>query len=98
MKERYHNSPHRRRTPRVCPVCGEDVPAKASACPDCGADHRTGWNTEATGYDGLDLPGEGDFDYDEFVQEEFGRGKKRGGLSPLWWYTALVLSVWGWPH
>jgi hypothetical protein len=32
------------------------VPRKALACPDCGADENTGWNEEATRYDGLDLP------------------------------------------
>src|SRR5436189_1116004 len=31
------------RTPKVCPVCGEDVPRTASACPECGADHTSGW-------------------------------------------------------
>lgn len=42
--------------PESCPVCGEDVPRNARACPGCGADERTGWNEEATRYDGLDLP------------------------------------------
>lgn len=44
--------------PENCPVCGEDVPRGAAACPGCGADERTGWNEEATRYDGLDLPSE----------------------------------------
>lgn len=43
--------------PSECPVCGEDVPRGARACPGCGADERSGWNEEATRYDGLDLPG-----------------------------------------
>lgn len=53
-----------------CPACGEDVPAKAKACPHCGACGKTGWSEEAN-YDGLDLPDD-DFDYDKFTQEEFG--------------------------
>jgi hypothetical protein len=45
-------------TPTECPVCGEDVPREAKACPGCGADERTGWNEENTRYDGLNLPDE----------------------------------------
>ena len=66
-----------------CPVCGEDVPAKAKACPSCGACEKSGWgDTEG---DGLDLPGE-DFDYEKFKEEEFGtprklKGKQRFGKS-----------------
>lgn len=48
--------------PAECPVCGEAVPRKARACPGCGADERSGWNEDATLYDGLDLPDEA---YDE---------------------------------
>ena len=91
-KGRYLNSP--RRTPAVCPVCGEDVPTKAISCRECGADHRSGWNTDDTTYDGLDLPGEtGDFDYDEFLREEFGAGAKTHRLKRLWWITAAVLLL-----
>ena len=57
--------------PSVCPVCGAGVPEKALACPECGADHETGWNEEATAGDGLDLP-ETEFDYNAFVKREFG--------------------------
>ena len=42
--------------PAECPVCGESVPRGAKACPGCGADERSGWDEEATRYDGLDLP------------------------------------------
>lgn len=49
--------------PAECPVCGAEVPSGARACPNCGADERTGWNEEAARYDGLDLP-EGAFDPD----------------------------------
>ncbi len=49
--------------PTECPVCGDDVPRGAKACPGCGADERTGWNDAATRYDGLNLPDEA-FDED----------------------------------
>ena len=32
------------------------MPRNARACPGCGADERSGWDEEATRYDGLDLP------------------------------------------
>ncbi len=78
--------------PAVCPVCGEDVPPNARACPQCGADHRSGWNEEETGADGLDLPDE-DFDYDAFMEREFGARRPRRGLRLVWWIAALVLIL-----
>jgi predicted nucleic acid-binding Zn ribbon protein len=76
----------------ACPVCGEDVPIKAKACPHCGACEKSGWNQDATETDGLDLPGE-DFDYDKFTEEEFGEPRKRAGKELMWWITAVVLLV-----
>jgi hypothetical protein len=69
-----------------CPVCGEDVPAKAKACPHCGACEKSGWNEEASGADGLDLP-DNDFDYEKFTAEEFGTPRSCGGksFSGRWW-------------
>lgn len=88
----YLNS--RPRTPKICPVCGEDVPPKALACPECGADHNTGWKPGALDQDGLDLPGDDDFNYNEFIQNEFGASSKRSaGIHPLWWVTAVVLLL-----
>jgi hypothetical protein len=83
----YLNS--RPRTPEVCPVCGEDVPPKALACPECGADHNSGWKSDADTAD-LDLPDD-DFDYDAFVKEEFGAGRSR--LHPVWIVTAVLILV-----
>ena len=83
----YLNS--RPRTPKVCPVCGEDVPPRALACPECGADHNSGWKPDAD-LDGLDLPDE-EFDYDQFVAEEFGTGRRKGDIKPIWWITAVIL-------
>lgn len=38
-------------------MCGAAIPRRAKACPECGADERTGWR-ETSVYDGLDLPDE----------------------------------------
>jgi zinc ribbon protein len=76
--------------PAVCPVCGEDVPRGSLACPNCGADHNSGWREDAENYDGLDLPDES-FDYDEFVQREFGSTIKPTGIKTIWWITAIIV-------
>ena len=77
-------------------MCSHDVPRGALACPECGADHHSGWRDDATQYDALDLPDE-DFDYDEFVQKEFGSSPQRSfkpeGMKTIWWITAIVILV-----
>ncbi len=82
--------PTRLPAPEVCPVCGEEVPRGAVACPECGADHQSGWREDAADHDGLDLP-EDPFDYEEFVASEFGSGSKRSALKPHWWITGVLL-------
>lgn len=68
------------------------MPRNALACRECGADHASGWRREADTYDAL---GESDdeFDYDEFVQNEFGSPIKPRGISTIWWITAVVVLV-----
>jgi hypothetical protein len=78
--------------PESCPNCGADVPRNATACPACGADEKTGWSEEVYA-DGLNLPDES-FDYDEFVDREFGKKKVLPfGISWFWWAVAAVLAV-----
>ena len=78
------------KAPETCPNCGADVPARAKACPACGADERTGWSEEA--YAGsLDLPDES-FDYNEFVDREFGKKKVLPyGINWFWWAVAAIV-------
>jgi hypothetical protein len=80
------------KTPDSCPVCGVDVPRDALACPECGADHNSGWREDADSYDGLDLPDE-DFNYDEFARREFGTSFRPAGIKPLWWITAILIIL-----
>jgi hypothetical protein len=76
--------------PDICPVCGADVPARARACPECGADEQTGWSDKAR-YDGLGIPDDS-FDYDKFVDEEFG-GKVRKRKYQWLWITVAILLL-----
>lgn len=79
--------------PELCPVCGEDVPRHALACPECGADHNSGWRADAGTYDGVDL-GDDAFDYDEFVREEFGTpAVKPAGVKTIWWVTGILMII-----
>ncbi|HEV2843189.1 MAG TPA: hypothetical protein VGW39_17850 [Chthoniobacterales bacterium] len=80
------------KTPAVCPVCDHEVPRGALACPECGADHNSGWRENADTYEALDLPDE-DFDYDQFVREEFGSSIKPAGIKTIWWLTAILVII-----
>ena len=79
----------------LCPHCGAILPPRARACPECGSDESTGWSDRAT-TDRLGLPDE-EFDYDEFVREEFGADREGRAAKPrrrrhwIWWVTAAIL-------
>src|SRR6185503_8613566 len=78
------------RPPEICPNCGAAVPPDAKACPDCGSDDQTGWSETAAAA-GLGLPDES-FDYDKFVDEEFGeRPARPRGVAWSWWMVALLV-------
>lgn len=69
------------------------MPAKAQVCPECGADERTGWDEEATLYDGLDLPASA------FENEKASRGDKPPDrsreprkFSLFWWGIGLCIT------
>ena len=79
-----------------CPVCGEEVPNGAKACPECGACDKSGWSGQAYASD-LGLP-DRDFDYEKFVADEFGGGRKKSSWQWVWWVVALLLviaMIWG---
>ena len=77
-------------SPETCPNCGADVPCGAKSCPECGADKTSGWSESAYA-DRLGIPDD-NFDYDEFVKEEFRPPRvKPRGIHWLWWVTALGL-------
>ena len=76
------------------------VPHNARACPECGSDEQTGWSDRSQAQR-LGLP-DNEFDYDEFVIEEFGEKResrvKPHGIHWGWWLFAvglLALIAWG---
>ncbi|MDQ6808018.1 MAG: hypothetical protein M3Z64_01110 [Verrucomicrobiota bacterium] len=62
----------------------------ALACPECGADHNSGWKEDAQIYDALHLP-EAGFDYKQFAAEEFGALSKPRAVNRFWWITGIFL-------
>ena len=71
--------------PEICPNCGAEVPRKARACPECGADERTGWREESI-YDGLDLP-------DEAYEDEAMPGYRSPRATGRTWKDYLTIGV-----
>lgn len=79
--------------PDECAHCGAAIPRQAKACPDCGADERTGWR-EADPYDGIDLPTEV-FEDDSAPDENRRRtpAPRVNGVAWYWWTVGVVLLV-----
>lgn len=76
--------------PDECANCGAAVPRTARACPECGADERTGWR-ETSVYDDLDLP-ESAFADDRQAQHP-PQGRKINGVAWYWWAAAVCLVL-----
>ncbi len=74
------------RPPGECPVCGEEVHAGARACPECGADERSGWR-------GLDFAEKEAFEYDAYLAREFGQEPPRPAIGWGWWLTAVIVLL-----
>lgn len=80
-----------REAPRECANCGAEIPRGAKACPECGADERTGWR-ETSIYDDLDLP-DSAFDEDEPNSASRRSPKRVNGIAWYWWLVGLAIIV-----
>jgi len=69
------------------------VPRGARACPECGADERTGWDEESTRYDGLDLPEEAFDDHEAVARASRRRSARTSTMTVFWWGVAIVVLV-----
>ena len=78
----------------ACPSCGAEVRVGSRGCPKCTPGAGRKWEQESH-LDGVDVPDDPeDFDYDDFVKREFGRGPaavKPAGISWKWWLVGLLL-------
>ena len=77
--------------PEECANCGADIPRHAKACPECGADERTGWR-DGSVYDGLDLPDEA-FDDEDAPAPSTKRSPSVNGLAWYWWAAGVCLLL-----
>lgn len=77
------------RPPEECANCGAAIPRHARACPECGADERTGWReNDATRYDGLDLP---DAAFADDSADAPAARPVRRGIAWYWYLVAALL-------
>lgn len=75
--------------PEECANCGAAIPRTAKACPECGADERTGWReTDETRYDGIDLPATA---FEDENTSTPARTRQVNGLPWYWWLVGVIL-------
>jgi hypothetical protein len=82
--------------PDECANCGAEIPRSAKACPQCGADERTGWR-ETSVYDNLDLPEATSAEDTDATAAPPRRAfqRPRYELKWYWWALAvLLLFLW----
>ncbi len=68
-----------------CPHCGADIDFEASFCRHCGSSDADGWKQD------WDDDSEDDFDYEEFVEDNFSPRVTNTQTAVIWRVTALVL-------
>ncbi|MES2696221.1 MAG: zinc-ribbon domain-containing protein [Verrucomicrobiota bacterium] len=79
--------------PAECANCGAEIPRTAKACPECGADERTGWReNDDTRYDGLDLP-ESAFTDDKAPSRPEASSRHVNGIAWYWWCVGVALLM-----
>ncbi len=82
--------PESLRPPEECANCGAEIPRDAKACPECGADERTGWR-ETSLYDDLDLP---ESAYEDDDAKPVKRPANRvNGIAWYWWIVGVTMII-----
>ena len=78
--------------PSECAQCGTAISARALACPECGADERTGWR-ETSVYDGLELPDNAWSEQDGESKKPENVNRRVNGIAWYWWCVAVALLL-----
>lgn len=78
--------------PAECAQCGAAIPRGAHACPECGADERTGWREQSL-YDGLDLPDAAFEGESSPSRRDRNRPALVAGLAWYWWIVGVALVL-----
>lgn len=77
----------------TCPNCGIEISPNARGCRECGAVKGHGEWVELEVYDGTGIDDD-DFDYEEFIEREFGDGKSaKSGKELFWWVVAVITLI-----
>jgi len=79
--------------PAECANCGATIPSRAHACPECGADERTGWRENSV-YDHLDLPESALPDNDADATNRTQTSDRRvNGIPWYWWCIGVAILL-----
>jgi hypothetical protein len=82
----------RLKAPTECANCGATIPPAALACPECGADERTGWR-ETSFYDGLDLTEDDALSQSPGSRQHPEHARPVNGIAWYWWCMAVVFLL-----
>lgn len=75
-----------------CEHCGAEVSPNAKGCHACGATRQGGEWRHLETYDGIDLPDD-EFNYEEFLEKEFGSTHAQDRRKLFWRIVAGVLLI-----
>lgn len=71
----------------ACSHCGGEIKASATFCRHCGSSDSDGWSDGEEGYETDD-----DFDYEGFVEDNFGESDANV-RTPVHWRTVAVILL-----
>lgn len=71
----------------ACPHCGAEIRSDAKFCRHCGSSDSDGWREDEWSDDG------DDFDYEEFVEDNYGGSTTNTKTAPIWRFVAVILLI-----
>lgn len=74
----------------ACAHCGAEIQSDATFCRHCGSSDSDGWSDEAD-VSSFSTADNDEYDYDEFIANEFGDGSRHTTTPVLWRFVAVIL-------